>query len=202
MTPALPGFVYPLIPIYIEVQAVRISMVLYVENPAPTKSSLQGLPFTQLFEHFPMLEPFYSSVEKKFMAAPYFLWSQKTWPAVPLAFVAAYVLMITVGPWYMKDRKPFNLKGPLALWNLSLSIFSFCGMVRCAPHLLHNIATKPLRDTICTHPEIAYGEGAVGMWTMLFIFSKVPELVDTFFIVARKSVSGNCREELSCIYLR
>jgi len=108
---------------------------------------------------------------------------------VPLAFIALYVLIITLGPRLMKDRKPFQLKTPLALWNLSLSVFSLCGMARTVPHLLHTIATKPFRDTICTDSEAAYADGAVGLWTMLFIFSKVPELIDTFFIVTRKSVS-------------
>jgi len=62
-------------------------------------------------------------------------------------------------------------------------------MVRTVPHLLHAISTQPFRDTICTTPNSSYGEGACGLWVMLFIFSKVPELVDTFFIVMRKSVS-------------
>lgn len=53
------------------------------------------------------------------------------------------------------------------------------------------LPTPPLnhrQDTICSDAAITYGEGACGMWVMLFIFSKVPELVDTVFIVFRKSV--------------
>ena len=165
------------------------SAPLYISNPKPSVSSIQGMPYTQLYEHIPLLEPFYSDFEKKFLAGPFFEFAQNTWPTVPLALIAGYVAMITVGPWVMKDRKPFQMKTALALWNLALSLFSLCGMVRTLPHLLHTIATKPFRDTICTHPETAYGEGACGLWVMLFIFSKVPELVDTFFIVFRKSVS-------------
>ena len=61
-------------------------------------------------------------------------------------------------------------------------------MVRTVPHLLHNIGTLPFKDTVCRTAAASYGEGACGLWVMLFIFSKVPELVDTVFIVFRKSV--------------
>ena len=170
---------------------------LYVSNPKPFTSSIQGMPYTQLYQHIPLLEPFYTSFEKNFQSGQYVAFAQDTWPTVPLALIAVYVAMITVGPWVMKDRKPFQMKTALALWNLALSLFSFCGMVRTAPHLLHTIATKPFRDSVCTDPETAYGEGACGLWVMLFIFSKVPELVDTFFIVFRKSVSPSMMISLS-----
>lgn len=39
---------------------------------------------------------------------------------------------------------------------------------------------------MCDDPEEAYGSGATGLWVCLFIFSKVPELFDTAFIVLRK----------------
>ncbi|CAN0106833.1 unnamed protein product, partial [Phaeothamnion confervicola] len=40
--------------------------------------------------------------------------------------------------------------------------------------------------TICFKPSVWYGSGAVGWWTQAFIFSKIPELGDTVFIVLRK----------------
>ncbi len=39
---------------------------------------------------------------------------------------------------------------------------------------------------LCGSAEISYGSGATGLWVCLFIFSKVPELFDTAFIVLRK----------------
>ena len=60
-------------------------------------------------------------------------------------------------------------------------------MIRTVPHLLNNLTTLSFRETVCTSAAKAYGEGACGLWVMLFIFSKVPELVDTVFIVFRKS---------------
>jgi len=49
-----------------------------------------------------------------------------------------------------------------------------------------NILTQPFEDTVCTAPSDAWGKGATGLWVMLFIFSKIPELIDTVFIVLRK----------------
>jgi hypothetical protein len=41
-------------------------------------------------------------------------------------------------------------------------------------------------DTVCTNPEETWGKGPTGFWVMLFIFSKLPELIDTVFIILRK----------------
>ena len=159
---------------------------LYIAHPQPSLAP-NGQPFTQLYQHLPLLQPLYTNWEKSFQATPYTAFALNTWPTLPLTLIALYGAMLVVVPRLMKDRKALDLKKPLALWNLALSLFSFCGMMRTVPHLLHNIATMSFRDTICTDPTTAYGEGACGLWVMLFIFSKVPELVDTAFIVFRKS---------------
>ena len=74
----------------------------------------------------------------------------------------------------------------LALWNFALLLFSFIGAYRTVPHLLHNVMSKPFEATICTQAAADWGDGATGLWVQLFIFSKVPELFDTAFLVARK----------------
>lgn len=48
------------------------------------------------------------------------------------------------------------------------------------------IMTEDYSDTVCVHPKYTWGIGPTGFWVMLFIYSKVPELVDTVFIVLRK----------------
>jgi elongation of very long chain fatty acids protein 6 len=50
------------------------------------------------------------------------------------------------------------------------------------------LLTQNYRDTVCSLPTDTngWGTGATGFWVMLFIFSKVPELIDTVFIVLRK----------------
>merc|ERR1719331_1721602 len=59
-------------------------------------------------------------------------------------------------------------------------------MVRTWPHVMYNLWAFDLEKTLCNYPTYMYGQGATGMWVQFFIFSKIPELFDTFFIVARK----------------
>jgi elongation of very long chain fatty acids protein 6 len=46
--------------------------------------------------------------------------------------------------------------------------------------------TQSFEDTVCSSPLTGWGTGPSGFWVMLFIFSKLPELIDTVFIVLRK----------------
>lgn len=48
------------------------------------------------------------------------------------------------------------------------------------------ILLNPYETTVCKDPVEHWGNGPTGLWVMLFIFSKVPELIDTVFIVLRK----------------
>ena len=46
--------------------------------------------------------------------------------------------------------------------------------------------TQSFEETVCSSPLSGWGTGPSGFWVMLFIFSKLPELIDTVFIVLRK----------------
>ena len=74
----------------------------------------------------------------------------------------------------------------MAAWNLFLAIFSFIGMTRVVPHLLYSIYRNGYYHTICGETLPHYGHGAVSFWCTLFVLSKIPELLDTLFIVLRK----------------
>lgn len=100
--------------------------------------------------------------------------------------VVLYLLMCFFGPKLMKSVNPFELRPVLAIWNGLLCLFSILGMVRTAPFLIGRLMTESYKDTICSNATEAYGHGAVGLWTMLFILSKVPELGDTVFLILRK----------------
>jgi len=106
----------------------------------------------------------------------------------PLAIglVAAYLVFITAGSKLMKDVKPFDMRLALAAWNALLSVFSFIGMCRTMPYLLASVMSNPYDHTVCENPMNSWGVGPTGFWVMLFIFSKIPELIDTVFIVLRK----------------
>lgn len=48
------------------------------------------------------------------------------------------------------------------------------------------LLTDEYEDTVCGDPTVTWGSGATGFWVMLFVFSKIPELLDTVFIVLRR----------------
>ena len=107
--------------------------------------------------------------------------------ALPVGIVATYLAGCYWGQRYMATRKAMDLKTPLAMWNLFLSIFSFIGMLKTVPHLMYNLQTMSMEDNLCREARDTFGgNGSCGMWVQLFIFSKIPELMDTVFIVARK----------------
>ena len=102
------------------------------------------------------------------------------------AIGAMYLVTVFLLFAVMKTRSPWNLRRALALWNLLLGIFSIAGAIRTAPHLISTLLDRGIVYTVCTDPLKWYCDGATGFWVHLFILSKVPELLDTYFIVLRK----------------
>jgi elongation of very long chain fatty acids protein 6 len=145
----------------------------------------RGQEFTQIFQEYPILSYLYTPFEKHYNALPGVEFARDNW-AIPVTLVTGYMLFCYFGQKYMAKREAFDLRMPLAYWNLFLSTFSFMGMARTVPHLLNNLKNMSLEDNLCMDPQVSFGDGATGLWVQLFIYSKIPELVDTFFIVARK----------------
>jgi hypothetical protein len=112
-------------------------------------------------------------------------WMQRH-PVVPIVTVMAYAGLVVWGRSAMKSRDAWKWRGILAVWNLSLSVFSWIGAFRTVPQLMHNLVSMSLRDNLCRDPEETYGSGSTGLWVQLFVLSKFPELFDTFFIVIHK----------------
>ena len=110
----------------------------------------------------------------------------KNHPFIPICIVTGYLWLCYYGRLFMAVREPLDLKIPLAYWNLLLSMFSFIGMSRTIPTLIYNIHTMTLTENLCMEPRSSFGMGVCGLWVQLFIYSKIPELLDTFFIIARK----------------
>ncbi|XP_021962853.1 elongation of very long chain fatty acids protein 6 [Folsomia candida] len=96
-----------------------------------------------------------------------------------------YWLMIFVGQWWMKDRQPFNLRKPLALWNFFLAGFSICGFLRTGPDL-YDVLTgeNGFHRSVCVRDSL---NPPTAFWAYLFTLSKMLELGDTVFIVLRKT---------------
>lgn len=95
-------------------------------------------------------------------------------PLVPIAACCMYVILIVAGQAFFAKRERCQWRYTLAAWNLGLSVFSFTGMARLLPQLVHNLSTMSLRDNLCLDPRSTYGSGSSGLWIQLFIVSKFP----------------------------
>uniref|UniRef100_A0A0K0FJQ8 Elongation of very long chain fatty acids protein n=1 Tax=Strongyloides venezuelensis TaxID=75913 RepID=A0A0K0FJQ8_STRVS len=102
-----------------------------------------------------------------------------------LSFVIAlfYITAIRIIENLMKEKRAFELKKSLFIWNISLAIFSVVGMIRSGEEFFYVTVNKPFVHTICysmnPNEPVAY-------WACAFALSKVAELFDTIFLVLRK----------------
>mmetsp|Transcript_13714 Transcript_13714/g.35578 ORF Transcript_13714/g.35578 Transcript_13714/m.35578 type:complete len:306 (+) Transcript_13714:78-995(+) len=105
---------------------------------------------------------------------------------IPLMAVVLYLLMITIGPQLMANRDPLPVNSLACCWNFALSAFSLCGMLSTWSTVGHRLLTEGLESTICGHP-VFMGYGWIGYFMLFFIWSKLFELIDTVFLVAKKA---------------
>eukprot|EP01063_Lacrimia_lanifica_P005439 TRINITY_DN1320_c1_g5_i1.p2 TRINITY_DN1320_c1_g5~~TRINITY_DN1320_c1_g5_i1.p2 ORF type:complete len:331 (+),score=137.58 TRINITY_DN1320_c1_g5_i1:93-1085(+) len=150
--------------------------------------NFRGEPVEQIYSKLPALRPYYTKFEEDYNVGPLLMFSKEEW-WVPIGAVSAYLAMVWLGPPLMKAVSPDGgprLQLPLAAWNWLLAVFSFLGAVRTVPHLLYTLSSGSFENTICDAPDATWGIGATGLWVQLFIFSKIPELVDTVLIVVRQ----------------
>ena len=105
-------------------------------------------------------------------------------PEIVLAGVVGYLVMVFGGQYVMKNRGPIAAKPLFRLWNFLLAVFSAFGAYMVVPGFLRAIATTPNSEIVCGEPQLY--EGSVGFWMCAFGFSKLPELIDTFWLVVQK----------------
>mmetsp|Transcript_1933 Transcript_1933/g.4330 ORF Transcript_1933/g.4330 Transcript_1933/m.4330 type:complete len:290 (-) Transcript_1933:237-1106(-) len=145
----------------------------------------RGVELTQLPDRFPLLGYLYTNFEKTYNCTPGVEFAKAN-PMIPIVLVSVYMASIYFGQKYMATRERFDLRNNLAMWNLFLCTFSFMGAMRTVPHLMYNLTNMSLEQTMTQVSANDWGDGATGLWVQLFIFSKIPELWDTFYIVARQ----------------
>jgi len=110
-------------------------------------------------------------------------WFQDNW-WYSIAIAAVYVVLVFGGQAYMKNRERYTLQKPLIVWNLLLAGFSIFGCIRVWQVCFELYWRHGVKGTIC---KTEYFSSPVSnFWSMVFILSKLPELVDTAFIVLRK----------------
>lgn len=133
------------------------------------------------------VKPQYSFIfefEEKFDKDANRLWMHQNWHT-SFYWAALYVSLIFGIKWYMRNRSAFELKKPLVIWNLLLACFSILGACRTVPELAYVLKKFGFQHSVCNPSFIEYDRVA-GFWTWMFVLSKLPELVDTIFIVLRK----------------
>ncbi|KFV03014.1 Elongation of very long chain fatty acids protein 6, partial [Tauraco erythrolophus] len=100
-------------------------------------------------------------------------------------FVAvAYVILIFGIQHFMKERRGYELRFPLALWSFGLALFSAMGAHRIWKQMSFILSTKGFKQSVCS-PSF-YVHPVSKLWVYLFSLSKFLELGDTVFIVLRK----------------
>ena len=88
----------------------------------------------------------------------------------------------------MLEKAPaMKSKYVMAVWNFLLAGFSFMGFVNTVPFLIDHLMEHGFQYTVCAHPEEWYLHGHCGLYVFLFIYSKIPELMDTVFLVLKKA---------------
>merc|ERR1712032_247631 len=104
---------------------------------------------------------------------------------VPLTAVTVYFILIPLLRWMVAKHGKWNVRNFAFYWNASLSVFSWLGLLACVPVLVSNVVTKGMYFTVCAPPSW-YGNNLAGFFVMLFIYSKVAELLDTVLLLLAK----------------
>jgi len=96
--------------------------------------------------------------------------------------VTAYGFMLIFLPLLKADWNP---KPIIFLWNVLLAVFSMWGAINVIPtflfHSEHGVLNG-IHGSVCGGHEF-WSEGRIGYAIFVFILSKIPELVDTFWII-------------------
>lgn len=104
--------------------------------------------YVMLYSTIPYTSLFNDSFEKKYDPIPVLDWMREN-PMIPVGACVMYGVLIMVGQYVMQKRESWNLRRIMAFWNLGLSVFSWIGMARTLPQLLHNLYYMSPRDNLC-----------------------------------------------------
>ncbi|NWH93225.1 ELOV6 protein, partial [Aegithalos caudatus] len=110
-------------------------------------------------------------------------WMEENWQK-SFIFSLIYFILIFGIQHFMKERRPFNLRAPLALWSFSLTLFSFIAACRIWKQMAFLLLTKGFKQSVCS--QSFYVHPVSKLWIYLFALSKLVEMGDTLFIVLRK----------------
>lgn len=133
---------------------------------------------------FRILQTFYDEVEANF-TIDYTASVTMKYLYVPFLASALYVALVFYGKSFMEKRKPLDLRLLLTLWNGTLALYSGLSLYNMSPPLLSDTFHKGFAYSVCN--SAAKYNTWISFWAFIFVFSKLVELGDTFFVVARKT---------------
>lgn len=94
-----------------------------------------------------------------------------------------YLLIVWIGPKYMRNRQPYSCRGLLLLYNLGLTLLSFYMFYELVAAVWHGQYNFYCQDTHSAQ-EVDNKVMNVLWW---YYFSKLIEFMDTFFFILRKN---------------
>ncbi|GMS94097.1 hypothetical protein PENTCL1PPCAC_16272, partial [Pristionchus entomophagus] len=95
---------------------------------------------------------------------------------LPISFVitAAYLLMVKYGPKIMENRKAYDLRTSLAVWNFALFAYSGVSFYILFPHFMKTYYKGGILRTLC-HNDDLYTNSESGFVGWLFVMSKASD---------------------------
>ena len=132
----------------------------------------------------PLLAPL-DTIESAFDDRKINIWMRDNWH-ISIYICIIYMMSIYFCTKYMADKRSYDLRKALFLWSLSLCLFSFIACLRISDYILEQPIKAGWTAALC---DVTYYHGVKGkrLYAFLFPLSKLPELVDTLFIVLRKT---------------
>ena len=115
----------------------------------------------------------------------------KMTPGLPFVIALGYIVMVFGGDLIMKGTTAFNMKPLVTFWNFLLSALSIMGAIVTVPYSIQvlqgdqGISSQGFISYLCNGRPGLY-DGVAGYWVFVFALSKIPEMLDTFFLVFQK----------------
>jgi elongation of very long chain fatty acids protein 6 len=122
--------------------------------------------------------------ERNFDGSSYLqFYKNQYWLGVVIPLIYIYLVKSA----HVKTKS--QLRSLTIFWNLTLSIFSVWGFIRICNFVIERMRRDGFYGIACTVTDEEASSGPLGLWIMLFTFSKIPELFDTVLLVLKgKSV--------------
>lgn len=101
-------------------------------------------------------QPFVFNFETVFLNQSFanaFLEQLDKWWWLSIVLSIIYVCLVFYGTSLMKNRKPYETRTSLIMWNVSLAIFSSLGAIRSVPCMLYSLKYESLYITICDRSQ-------------------------------------------------